>query len=89
MYWSEHRGASGWQAAVEVEVVNATGAGDAMMAGLLHGFVHGAALAQTVIFAAGCAALTLTSHQANHMNLSEAAVQQLLQTRTQALTPHQ
>ena len=88
VYWSEHSGASGWQAAVEVQVVNATGAGDAMMAGLVHGFVHGSTLAQSVVFATGCAALTLTSQQANHVNLSEAAVQQVLQTRTHSLAPH-
>jgi len=82
VYWSEQAGASGWQAAVEIGVVNATGAGDAMMAGLMHGFMHGRPLAQAVIFGTGCAALTLTSHQANHVNLSEAAVQQVLRART-------
>ncbi len=70
-------GASGWQAALPVVVVNATGAGDALMAGLLYDHLHGAALAQAVSFASGCAALTLTAPHANHPGLSVAAVQQL------------
>lgn len=87
VYWSEHLGDNGWQAALAIEVVNASGAGDAMMAGLLHGYVQGATLAQAVVFGTGCAALTLTSQQANHVNLSEAAVQQVLQTPIHVLDP--
>ncbi len=77
-YWSEHTGASGWQRAPPVPVVNTTGAGDALMAGLIHGFLDGAALSEAIVFATGCAALTLTAPQANHPNLSVAAVRQLL-----------
>jgi pseudouridine kinase len=78
LYWSDHTGASGWQAAVPVTMVNATGAGDALMAGLVHGFLGGSPLREAVGFAAGCAALTLAAPQANHVNLSVAAVQYLL-----------
>lgn len=78
LYWSDAGHASGWQAAVPVDVVSATGAGDALMAGLLHAHLQGAALAQAVLFASGCAALTLTAPQANHANLSVPAVRQLL-----------
>jgi len=78
LYWSEHTGASGWQPAIPVPVVNATGAGDALMAGLIHGFLDGTALPDAVPFAAGCAAVTLTAVPANHPNLSVATVQQLL-----------
>ncbi len=78
VYWSERCGASGWHGATPVEVVNTSGAGDAMMAGLLHGFLHRQPMAQAVLFASGCAALTLTAEQANHVNLSEAAVQHIL-----------
>ena len=74
-------GASGWQAALPVVVVNATGAGDALMAGLLYDHLHGAALAQAVSFASGCAALTLTAPHANHPGLSVAAVRQLRDSR--------
>jgi pseudouridine kinase len=57
-------------------VVNATGAGDALMAGLLHGYLQDQAFAASVGFAAACAAMTLDAPQANHVGLSVAAVQQ-------------
>ena len=78
VYWSARDGASGWQAAIRVAVCNATGAGDALLAGLLHGHLHHMALRQSVRFAVGCAALTLTVNQANHPDLSPAAVRQLI-----------
>jgi pseudouridine kinase len=78
-YWSERAGASGWQAALPVDVVNATGAGDAMMAGLLHGYLQGEALSSTIAFASACAAMTLGAPQACHVSLSIAATQQLQQ----------
>ena len=74
-------GASGWQAALPVVVVNATGAGDALMAGLVYDHLHGAPLVQAVSFATGCAALTLGAPQANHTGLSVAAVRQLVNSR--------
>lgn len=80
VYWSEAGGARGWQAAVPVAVVSATGAGDALMAGLLHGYLQGDTLAAAAAFAAGCAALTLTSAAANHPQLAVAAVRRLLQS---------
>ncbi len=79
-YWSDRAGAAGWQSATAVAVVNATGAGDALMAGLMHRFLEGACLQDAVGFAAGCAALTLTAPQANHLNLSIATVQRLLES---------
>ncbi|HQX59795.1 MAG TPA: PfkB family carbohydrate kinase [Burkholderiaceae bacterium] len=78
-YWSERAGASGWQAALPADVVNATGAGDAMMAGLLHGYLQGEPLSYTIAFASACAAMTLAAPQANHVSLSVAAVRQQLQ----------
>lgn len=80
LFWSASEGDSGWQPALPpAQVVSTTGAGDAVMAGLLHGFLGGATLRDAAVFAAGCAALTLGTTQANHSNLSEAAVRQLLQ----------
>ncbi len=81
VYWSARDGASGWQNALAATMVNATGAGDAMMAGLLHGHLKGDPLAQTIAFASGCAAMTLGAPQANHVSLSVAAVQQLVQAQ--------
>lgn len=75
---SAQGGTSGWHAAPPVIVASATGAGDALMAGLLHAYLHGVPLEQAVNFAVGCAAVTLTADQANHPGLSVAKVQQLL-----------
>ena len=78
VYWSARDGANGWQAALPVTVRSATGAGDALLAGLLHGHLQDMPLRQSVLFAVGCAALTLTANQANHPDLSVAAVRQLI-----------
>ena len=78
VYWSERGGAHGLQKPPPVQVVNVTGAGDALMAGLLHQTVCGAPLQQAVRFASACAALTLLVPGANHPGLSDAAVHQLL-----------
>jgi pseudouridine kinase len=86
VYWSVLGGASGWQAALAAPMVNVTGAGDAMMAGLLHGHLRGDPLEQSIAFASGCAAMTLGAPQANHVSLSVAAVLQLLQAQV-AATP--
>ena len=78
MYWSVHDGLCGWQAAVPVKVVGATGAGDALLAGLVQQYLQRQPLPQAVRFAAGCAALTLSVPQANCPYLAVAAVEQLL-----------
>lgn len=78
LYWSEHDGGCGWQPALPVQVVNATGAGDALMAGLVYSWMEGSTLRDAVAFATGCAGLTLTAPQANHPNLSLVSVRQLL-----------
>lgn len=78
VFWSETAGPQGWQAAPTGLVANTTGAGDALMAGLLYSTVHGAGLAQAVHFASACAALTLGVETANHPGLSVALVQQWL-----------
>ena len=74
-YSATHRG---WQAALPVSVLNTTGAGDALLAGLLHSHLHHSALPEAARFAAACAALTLTTPTANHPDLSVALVAQCL-----------
>lgn len=78
VYWSERGGSNGLQSAVPVQVVNVTGAGDALMAGLLHQTLLGAPLRDAVRFACACAAMTLLVSDANHAGLSDAAVRQFL-----------
>ncbi|MFM2275391.1 MAG: hypothetical protein RL211_1263 [Pseudomonadota bacterium] len=78
VYWSGKDAGHGWQPALVAEVVNVTGAGDALMAGVVHGFLHHQTLPHTIPFALGCAALTVTSALANHPSLSVDSVEQLL-----------
>ena len=78
VYWSDKDAGHGWQQALAAEVVNVTGAGDALMAGVVHGFLHNQALPDVIPFALGCAALTVTCALANHPSLSVVSVEQLL-----------
>ena len=82
--WSEKTANSdavqGWQKALSVAPVNVTGAGDALMAGVMHGFMHKQDLVSAIRFAVGCAAMTVTTEHANHPGLSVGAVQQLIQS---------
>ncbi len=70
LYFSQAHGACGWQRALPVTVVSTTGAGDALLAGLVHSHLAGAKLSRAARFASGCAALTLTVASANHPGLS-------------------
>jgi len=56
-------------------VRNTSGAGDALLAGLVHGRLAGWPLEAALRFGQGCAALTLQVDAANHPGLSVAAVQ--------------
>ena len=78
VYWSTRQGDDGWHPALPTTVVNATGAGDALMAGLVHAFLAQQDLRTAIPFALGCAALTLACEPANHPALSVAAVTQCM-----------
>ena len=77
--WCQRGGhSSGKIPALAVAAINSNGAGDALTAGLVHGVLAGWALNQSVRFANACAALTMTSNSANHLDLNEANALQLL-----------
>ncbi len=81
--WAERGDAprSGFAPAPPVDaaaVRSTSGAGDALLAGLMHGLLGGGPLEAALRFAQGCAALTLQADAANHPGLSVAAVQGLL-----------
>lgn len=67
-----------WVKPLPVSVCNTSGAGDALMSGLVYGYLHGYSLLKSARFAQACAALTVGVAQANCANLSVAAVRQLL-----------
>jgi len=78
LYYSNGEQAD-WMAPLEVPVVNVTGAGDALMAGLAYGYLNDLSFVDSVKFAQAAAALTLTTHGNNHPDLSRAAIIELLQ----------
>lgn len=71
-------GSHGHLSAIQVEVINSNGAGDALTAGLVHGWLAGWPLEQAVRFANACAALTMTCRGANHSDLSVAGALKLI-----------
>ena len=77
--WCDAAGTTGHQAAKPVTVVSATGAGDALLSGLVYGHLQGMALELSVCFAMACAELTLSSTFANSPALCVDAVQAQLQ----------
>ena len=63
-----------------VEIINDTGAGDALLAGMIHAQCRGFDAHQQTTFALACAAITLSSEHANAPQLTE---QQVLEWITQ------
>lgn len=79
--WCDASGASGHRAAQPVHMASATGAGDALMAGLLYAHLHRMPMDPAIAWAMACAELTLSSTFANSPALTVSAVQAQLQTR--------
>ena len=75
--WCDATGLTGHRPAGQVQVVNTTGAGDALLAGLVWGHLAGFPLARAVEVAMACAELTLGSPLANSPDLSIEAVYSL------------
>jgi len=73
-YYSCRNGPQGWLWRRQVEVVNTTGAGDALTAGIAYGWLTGMPFVDTVRFGLGCAALTLTTLDNNYAGLSSEEV---------------
>jgi pseudouridine kinase len=74
--WCDASGEVGhWAATPHLSVVNTTGAGDALLAGLVQAHLAGKPLDQAVRWAMACAEITLGSPFANAAELSAQAVQ--------------
>ncbi|MBI6550035.1 PfkB family carbohydrate kinase [Xenorhabdus lircayensis] len=61
VYYSELDDTSGCSHAINTNIINANGAGDAMMAGLVHCWLEDMDLKDSIRFAQQCSALTLSS----------------------------
>lgn len=79
--WVDPDGVEGHFPAAPVEVVNVSGAGDALLAGLVFGHAQGWDLGSSVAFAMACAELTLGHTGANAPSLSAESAQRHLATR--------
>jgi pseudouridine kinase len=80
--WCDEAGVLGACAARPMSVVNSSGAGDALLAGLIHAHLAEQSLPEAVTFAMACAELTLGTTFANHPDLSVTAVQAWQATKT-------
>ncbi|MGL4858512.1 MAG: PfkB family carbohydrate kinase [Enterobacteriaceae bacterium] len=80
VYYSDNELGNGWSKPFNVPVVNVTGAGDALMAGLVSCWFEDMPLPEAIRFAQGCAALTLQSELTNNPSLSVQHVQQFLES---------
>lgn len=79
VYYSERGGVSGWSPPIKTQVVNVTGAGDAMMAGLAACWVAGFSFIDSVRFAQGCSSMALASEYTNNPDLSFSKVTSLVE----------
>ncbi|ASG19066.1 pseudouridine kinase [Salmonella enterica subsp. diarizonae] len=79
VYYSEIRGVNGWSRPFKTRVINVTGAGDAMMAGLVSCRMDGASFYDSVRFAQGCSSMALTCEYTNNPDLSVANVKSLME----------
>jgi pseudouridine kinase len=79
--WCDAQGATGYRAVRPVQMASATGAGDALLSGLVYGYLHAMPLDLAVPWAMACAELTLSSTLANSPDLSAAAVKARLQAQ--------
>jgi pseudouridine kinase len=82
--WCDALGRTGHRAATQAVVVNTSGAGDALLAGLVHGHLHAWSLERSLAFSMGCAELTLASTLPNHPEMSSDVVMRLLERIVEA-----
>jgi len=80
--WCDADGRCGHRAARAVPVLSASGAGDALMGGLVYGHQQGWPLEKALAWAMACAEITLGSPAANAPALSVQTVQQHMQYTT-------
>jgi pseudouridine kinase len=80
--WCDASGAVGHRLVRPVQMASATGAGDALLAGLVYGHLQGMPLDLAVAWAMACAELTLSSTFANSPDLSVSAARARLQEQT-------
>ncbi|MDO4625711.1 MAG: PfkB family carbohydrate kinase [Pasteurellaceae bacterium] len=81
VFYSEKDGVTGWSTPFNIEVINVTGAGDAMMAGLAVSWLDKRHLPSSIRYAQACSALALSSEFTNNPNLSNDQVLNLMEVQ--------
>ncbi|WP_439258191.1 PfkB family carbohydrate kinase [Lonepinella sp. BR2271] len=81
VFYSEKEGNSGMVPAFKTNIINVTGAGDAMMAGLACCYLDNKDFPESIHYAQACSSLALSSEFTNNPNLSDDSVQKLLETQ--------
>lgn len=79
VFYSEKNSSSGWLTPFKINVVNVTGAGDSMIAGLAACFVDKTPFVDSVLFAQACSSITLTSQETINPDLSVKNVKYLME----------
>ncbi|AOI30705.1 TPA: pseudouridine kinase [Citrobacter freundii] len=79
VYYSDIAGSCGWSLPIKTRVINVTGAGDAMMAGLAACWVDGMPFIDSVRFAQGCSSMALACEYTNNPDLSVANVSSIVE----------
>lgn len=79
VYYSDINGERGWSPPIKTQVINVTGAGDAMMAGLAACWLDNMNFIESVRFAQGCSSMALSSEYTNNPELSTEKVLELLE----------
>jgi pseudouridine kinase len=74
--WCDSAAETGVFPARPIQVTSTIGAGDALLAGMVHAFLKGLSLGRQVEFAVACAELTLQTAGANHPGLSPTLLMQ-------------
>ncbi|WP_073605009.1 PfkB family carbohydrate kinase [Vibrio aerogenes] len=80
--YASDEGTGQFISAEKTQVNNVTGAGDALMAGLVHGYLHHHSWTDTLEFALAAARLALQSETTIHSKMSEKAVRRLIEEST-------
>ncbi|WP_058911840.1 pseudouridine kinase [Entomohabitans teleogrylli] len=81
VWYSDSAGECGWSLPLKTAVINVTGAGDAMMAGLACCWMEGRGFVESVRFAQGCSSMALASEYTNNPELSVEHVMELLESQ--------
>lgn len=72
---------SGFVRPPSIEIINATGAGDAFMAGVMYGDLHGYTMEKTAVFASGASIMALNSIETVSADISVKEIEKIIKEK--------